>query len=305
MILTPERRAEVTKPGCCYVIQCWTPYCLCDREGYGCEAGFFSLFLRALYGIRLAAKYDVPYYVDFGSISYGYNDPERFDGDTNFWNYYFRQPIPTPPPPEAAVDNTLYETLPLRIWSRSFFQEMNDVIQNHIRLQPDVEALIDEKKEHFRHQKVLGVHIRRTDHSTEVEPIPLDAFKAVIRSVIQNFDTIFVATDDQYTLESMIDEFGARVIYNDATRSITGAPVHRHHPPKNRYALGLEALLDAYCLSLCHESILLHSNLSFAALLLNPTLEYTLLETPKHRNMRFKTLIAYYLDQWGVRRSKR
>lgn len=301
LILTPERRAALTKPNSRYVI-CWVPDHPDDEGRTECRAGFFSLFIRVLYGIRLAIEYRVPYYIDYGSMRYSYSDPKRFAGDANFWNYYFVQSKLFPS--DSLVANRPYETFPLRIWSLTFRREMHTIVRDHIELQPNVEKLIDEKKEFFRKKRILGVHIRRTDHPGEVEPVALSIYKESIHRVLRDYDYVFIATDDMATLEAMIHEFGSQVMYNEVKRSVDGAPVHRLHSTENRYELGLDALLDCYCLSFCQKVILCHSNLSYAALLLNPTLEYTLLETPKHRMMRLKTSLTYYLDQIGVRLPK-
>ena len=294
MILTPERRAELMRPDSCYVI-CWVPDHPDDMGLTECQAGFFSLFIRVLYGIRLALHYNVPYYVDYGSVGYSYSDPDRFEGDTNFWNYYFIQSLHRPP--QNGLVNYPYETFPLRIWSRSFRDELHHIVRNHIRLQPDVRARIEKKKAWFADKKILGVHIRRTDHLGEVEPVELSVYKRMIQRDLPKYEHVFVATDDQATLEAIIDEFGSVVVYNDVKRSVDGAPIHRLHPTEDRYELGLDALLDCYCLSFCQKIIIGHSNLSYAALLFNPTLTYTLLETPKHRNLRIKTLLSYHWDQ--------
>ena len=297
MILTPERYAEVTQPGACYVVR-WVPCHPRDQDKSSCEAGFFSLFIRALYGIRFATQYNLPYHIDYGHMPYSYSDPGRFEGNANFWNYYFVQPIPLFPSTQISVINTPYETFPLRIWNRSFSRQMHEIICEHIKLRPNVASLVQEKKERFNNAKVLGVHIRRTDHPGEVEPVALSVFKRTVHREIRNYDKVFVATDDLPTLEEMVKEFGPLIIHNDVKRSTNGSPVHRLHPEEGRYELGLDALLDCYCLSFCQKAILLHSNLSYASLLLNPGLDYTILETSKHRNLRIKTSSVYYLDKW-------
>ena len=114
-----------------------------------------------------------------------------------------------------------------------------------------------------------------------------------------------MATDDAHALKAMRKEFGDYIICNDARRSTDGAPLHRNHPAQDRYGLGVEALLDAYCLSFCQKAILLHSNLSYAALLFNPALDYLLLETPKHRVKRLQTSLIYHLDHLGIRLPRR
>ena len=295
MVLSPQRRERLKQPDSCYIIS-WVPDHPADRDRTECQAGFFSLFIRALYGVRLATTYGSSYYVDYGSFTYGYSEPDKFSGDTNFWNYYFVQP----PLPSTALStiNTPYETFPLRIWNESFMKDMHQIIEGHIIFQPNVKKLLTEKKNQLQREKrVVGVHVRRTDHPGEVEPVSMTTYVKTIQRVLQEDARIFVATDDARVITLFTKEFGSRVVYNDATRSADSRPVHRLHSDERRYQLGLEALLDCYCLSLCDEAILCHSNLSYAALLFSPALKYTLLETPKHRNLRIKTLLTYHLDR--------
>ena len=295
MVLVPQRRERLEQKNSYYIIS-WVPDHPADQGRTECQAGFFSLFIRALYGIRLATAYGSAYYVDYGNMSYGYSEPDKFSGDTNFWNYYFVQLFL--PPTVSKITNLPYETFPLRIWNSSFLKEMHQIVENYIVFQPQVKTSFFEKKKQFQREKrVIGVHIRRTDHAGEVEPVSTATYIKAVRRVLQEGDRIFIATDDARTLDAFTAEFGVLVINNHVKRSEDGRPVHRWHPEEGRYQLGLEALLDCYCLSLCNEAFLCHSNLSYAALLFNPELNYTLLETSKHRNLRIKTLLTYYLDR--------
>lgn len=285
-----------------YIISCWKDHCPCLNQHNGCWRGFFSLFLQVIYGIRFAKHCGICCYVDFSDISYAYTDPNQNYGENNFWNYYFHQPFQNIS--EASIEhgilNQYMETYPLRIWSQSFYWEMHTIIQQHIHLKDEVQKIVEERKAYFSKSKILGVHIRGTDHAEEVEPVDFSVFKVLIRKNISLFDYVFVATDDGNIFNALVSEFGEKIIANDVQRSFNGNPLHAMDGAFKRYNIGLEAIIDCFCLSFCSKAFLVHSNLSYTALLINPTLSYTLLETRHHRNKRWKTLLLYYLRRIGL-----
>ncbi|MEO0330517.1 MAG: hypothetical protein AAF223_02375 [Bacteroidota bacterium] len=293
--LTTQRLAELKQPGAQYVIRC--PGRNRDANGVRvCNTGFFSHYLRALFGIRLAVKYNVPYYIDYGHVPHSYSDSKLFPQESNFWNYYFRPLAREALDPARRVLSRTYETHPVRIWNHQFLVEMNRLVQQHISFRPEVGKIVMRRKEGFEQEKVLGVHIRYTDHWEEIEPISLNMFKRVIQENLRYYNKVFLATDDQHVLNEMQEVFGERVLFNEAQRSYNDEAVHSCLSTYG-FQLGLEALTDAYSLSFCHKLILVHSNLSYTALVLNPTAPYLLLETRKHLLSRWKTLGAYYLDR--------
>jgi hypothetical protein len=150
--------------------------------------------------------------------------------------------------------------------------------------------------------KTLGVHIRGSDHSQEVPAVHLDSYLKLLRNS-KDFDKFFIATDDNRVLNYLIKEFGEdRLIYQNAVRSDSLEGVHTDFSFKDRYRLGLEVLADCYALSVCRKTLLVHSNVSYGALLLNPELPYQLLETKGSLFKRWKTTIIYLLDRWSMRR---
>jgi hypothetical protein len=299
--VSPLRLADLKRSGNIYIIRCITGDCTCREK---CTRGFFSLFLQVLYGIRFALRHQLPYYIDFGNGQYAYSDPENFDGDFNFWNYYFEQSLHKTDILKAkvATANLLYETYPLRIWHKSFIKELSHITHQHIVLKNQIKTIIDHKLQVFKQQKILGVHIRGTDHPTEIEPVPLSKFIKVIDKKRSAFDKIFLATDDENILNILVKKYGYDIIiYHQATRSSSKVAIHTAMSFQNPYQLGLEALIDCYCLAHCTEAILVHSNLSYAALVINPDLTYTLMETQKSAIKRIKSNLLYTLDQWGIR----
>jgi len=299
-VLTKSRREILARPGVVYTIRCTGNACDCQLFGVDCRRGFFSLWIQAVYGIYLAQKLNIRSYVDFGDKPYLYSDPERYHSSLNFWNYYYLQESI---PGGRAVPNNYEENYPLRIWKRNHFRAVHRSVINKLELRPEINEYIQALLSKFKGLRTLGVHVRQTDHAQEVPAVPMDQYYRVINKCIKHYEKIFLATDDQKTLESFMEEFGSeRLVFQPAVRSINGQAVHTDLQHSDRYRLGLEVLADCYALAACHKAVLVHSNVSYGSLIINPELSYTLLETKHSFRNRWKTGLLYTLDNWGIRK---
>ncbi|GAA0890414.1 hypothetical protein GCM10009122_00920 [Fulvivirga kasyanovii] len=299
-IVAIDRQAQLKVEGAIYEVSCAIDGCPCGMPEHGCGRGFFSLFIQAIYGIEFAGRHQMPYRINFGNSSYPYSDYEKM-GDNNFWNYYFQQPIPASGE-GVTLSNKFNEVYPLRIWSRTFFRNIYGSVIQRLKYQPEVKAILDDTKKRFEGCHVLGVHFRGTDHPGEIPPVGLEKYLAEVDKRIKHVDKLFLATDEQYIVDLFSDKYGDKLIINEVVRSLNREAVHANLQISDRYQLGLDALVDCYSLSLCTSAILTHSNLSYAALFFNPELKYRLMERWQPKVKRFKTLILYYLDKWGVRK---
>jgi hypothetical protein len=295
-----NRLSELRKDRSIYIITCGINGCPCEGKDEVCGRGFFSLFIQALYGIDFAIRLGVRYHVDFGNIGYRYSDTGS--PDKNFWNYYFIQPTINVQIEQDRVVNRFIELYPIKIWARRHFREINSVIVHHLKFTGELKVVLEERATRFREKNILGVHIRGTDHSDEISPVSFQRYEAAINKFLHAYDSLFVATDCQVTLTKLRQTFGDKVIFNRATRSNDGQPVHLNETIKDKKELGFDVFTDCYCLSLCKKVILNHSNVSYSVLLLNPEITYVLLENLKPRIKRLKTLSLYYLNHWGIRK---
>jgi hypothetical protein len=123
-----------------------------------------------------------------------------------------------------------------------------------------------------------------------------------LQAHLNSYQKIFIATDEKATIEALRNEFGDRLVFQQAIRSDSQQAIHTDLSIQDRYRLGLEVLADCYALAACDKAILVHSNVSYGSLLLNPNLNYTLLETKESWAHRWKTGLLYSLDRWGIRR---
>ena len=298
-----EGKLSEIRQGGVYTICCFVNDCPCEAKSSTCPRGFFSLFIQAVYGIELAKRYGIPYYVDFGNHAYLYSDPSR--REQNFWNYYLEQTGVAPAYLTKAsfVRNSFSEIYPYRIWRRGHFLKLHRSVISELQFSDSLKRQFEEKKLFYGANKVLGVQIRRTDHSQEIEPVDLTVFLDLIDRKLARFDYLFVATDDSNLIEQLSQRYADKLIYNHVARSVNHEAVHSNLGIADRYRLGVEALIDCYCLSLCTHSILMQSNISYAALLFNPTLSYTLLEKAGFIT-KLKRSLRYYLDEIKMRVSR-
>lgn len=299
-LIANTRLSELTNQHNVYIITCAVEGCPCGRKDEGCGRGFFSLFIQAVYGIDFSKRVKVPYHIDYGNTRYRYSDTKNEDG--NFWNHYFDQPIKKIDKNFKPIINRFIELYPLKIWSRQHFRSINKEVISDLKFTEDVKHHLQIGVERITGKNVLGVHVRRTDHQDEVAPVNLRKYFSMIDKHIHNFDSLFVATDDQSVLDELHSRYGQKVLFNNVMRSQDNKPVHLNDAIEDRTSLGFEVLLDCYCLSRCKKVILNHSNVSYAVLLFNPELPYILMERMKSKVKRLKTLLLYHLDQSGIRK---
>jgi hypothetical protein len=298
----PLRLQSIKKANAVYIITCLVGGCPCALKNNGCERGFFSLFIQAINGIDFSLRHGIVCYIDFGNGVYRYSDPQKFAGNLNFWDYYFHQPFLESIAAKSPVSNSFYEIYPLRIWSRRYFRRIHRQVMPFVRWKESARQFLMEQTTWMEQQTVLGIHIRATDHATEIKPVKFTSYIKVIERYLPKYDKLFVATDDENILTILKQRFGNKVIVNDVTRSKNEIALHADNTHENRYLLGLEAMLDCYSLSKCNKALLVSSNLSYAALFFNPELDYILLESDKSIIKRWKTKLLYYLDRWNIRK---
>ena len=106
----------------------------------------------------------------------------------------------------------------MRIWNRSFFRKVNRTGVVDLVAKEDVQSYISQLTKNVKKQATLGVHIRRTDHYSEVEMIPMEQYLKVMEKQARKYDKFFISTDDSNVLDLMHKEFGKdRLIYQQAT----------------------------------------------------------------------------------------
>jgi hypothetical protein len=119
----------------------------------------------------------------------------------------------------------------------------------------------------FINDTTLGLHIRGTDKFTEIVPPNIDSVISNIRSILNDsiVNNIFLATDDKYYKDIILNEFGDLVKTRDVTISLDRKPIHFIDDRSN---INLEVMTDVYLLSKCSHFFYCFSNVSYSALIL-------------------------------------
>lgn len=231
------------------------------------NCGLFSNFDDVL---SLCKFYDKDLYygirVDFGKSGLYYD--EKYG--RNWWNYYC-EPICLGAKKHRRMRTGHY---PWETELRTSREEAFRLIQKYIFVKRGILDEVDQFcKECFSSEKMIGLHYRGTDKSSEAPRISYEkmteqVFDKITKEQLKDYK-IFVATDENAFLDYMISIFGHRICFKEgAIRSTNGKPIHYKQP--NPYQCGREALVDALILSRCDLLIRTSSNLSRWSTYFNP-----------------------------------
>ena len=210
--------------------------------------------------------------------------------DKNAWTQYF---LPTATCNSSASLRARWQGLSVGHPGKSHLsQELTrqdfHAATRQIQLVPRLLAKIRcvQQREFGAH--TLGVHIRNTDRITDrvglangLYVVPFPRIQRAVEAYLTlhpETTAIFVATDDETTMEEMRRAFGARVVGQDIPRSRGNIGMH---DARNRgltpYEKGEGALIDAYLLAECAHLIVTASQLNMYALFLSPNTSFSVL----------------------------
>jgi hypothetical protein len=177
---------------------------------------------------------------------------------------------------------------PLLLWDlletdreRRHRKKINEVIEKNIKIKKEILSKVDcfYDKYFQEHEKVMAVHVRGTDKKLEYphKALPIEAYKEAIQDYL-NTNTekisLYIASDNNEAIAEIIKTFNSKVnkvIVYPATRMpkyYTKDPIHLHHSAGPKH--GEEVLIEAILLSRCAHLICTDSNVSAAAMYINP-----------------------------------
>lgn len=113
----------------------------------------------------------------------------------------------------------------------------------------------------IKQKKTVGVHVRGTDYRQGIKGHPIKIEESEHIKYIKHMDDyeqIFLATDEEMVVEVFKREFPGKVIsYDDVLRSNNGKPVHFSNNKReyHHYLLGIEILKDTYALAMCDSLV--------------------------------------------------
>jgi hypothetical protein len=249
------------------------------------NSGMFAFIWQTIRGMYHYP--DEKYYVFFGRESCYWDNST---GNNNVWDNYFYQPHSNTCPDAADIKFEVgllhdewseFRDVYMPADSSELYQvrrgEYNKIIEKNVKLLPHIEnKLSSYVRENFNGCKVLGIHLRGTDHPDKK---PMIYYVDLINRIQGDYDKIFVTSDEESRASYIKNVYGDKVIMNDSLRSKSDRQLHYHSQSENNYKIGEDVILEAYLLSKCDFLICgTNSNVNYYTRALNPTLPYLVIQ---------------------------
>lgn len=243
--------------------------------------GFCSLFRFVLCHLAFAEDINMIPVVNWGREILYYDDTVTWTN--NAFDYYF-EPVSVISVEETlkckhvveskGLDASAFGTTSGYVIPNEEIVLMGNIAKKYMSLRKDVSSLINEN--FYTEGKTLGVHVRATDfnkgYNRHPKVVTPQEYLAETKKALNenDFQKIFLATDDSSVVELFKKEFGNRLCYyDDIYRSTDGEAIHygnsnvqrEHH----KFKLGVEILKDFYTLGRCAGLIAGNSNVSICA----------------------------------------
>ncbi|MFN3715369.1 MAG: hypothetical protein ACK4R8_01455 [Thiobacillus sp.] len=190
-----------------------------------------------------------------------------------------------PPVPVCTVSDIDELGLPESYQAQMTLERAHALWTRYARLDAGIAAHVDNfAAAHFAGRRVLGVHFRGTDKSSEAARVSWRALASTVNAAAETHacDAVFVASDEQAFVDFMLENTVGRplIVHADELRAHGSEAVHvRPQPGKNRIK-AREALVNALLLSRCAALVRSASFLSGWASVFNPGLPVILLNRP-------------------------
>lgn len=265
------------------------PYYVIRRSNSWGEAGFFSNYFYVLSHYAYALQRGWRPVIDMRNYRTLYSERKPINGESNAWNYYFRQPHSTRDAYKShrfilsnctkpQGFNPIQETDSSCDLNPDIAPGLIQMARRDLPLRPEVaERFQQEFGALLGDKKVLGIHYRGGDkhapppgHRMSVSRENLLA--AVDELLLKEPDAVFIASDEEGVSNLIRERTNIPVVELSACRLPPGSADGLHNQKggrrrsMHRYLLGLEVLRDAWFLSRCNFLIYGHSNVSNAAL---------------------------------------
>ena len=162
-------------------------------------------------------------------------------------------------------------------WATRFHSLMN----RHLQFSDFMQQAFVEDRSILESRKVLGTHLRGTDHSAHGKTLTLEQrLDQVAKHLEQGgFDSLFVMTDERRYLDAALRRFGKMVCHlDDVERSPSAAPLHHGRTAANGTKILTDMVREAVVLAKCHGQLLSRSGVSAFVRCLNPTAAFNLFD---------------------------
>ncbi len=172
------------------------------------------------------------------------------------------------------------------------------LIRKYVKIRKEIlEKIHDFEREHFKGNKVIGIHLRGKEKMEElalyhkIKMVPPKYYFQEVNKYLKKEPSakVFIATESKSLRKQVKEKYGKRVVYYDSTLSDEGTSPHLQFGGAK---VGEEVLIEAMLLSKCNFLVYGMSEVPFAATYFNPTLRHVNIQKKKKNLAKW----LYYLD---------
>ena len=244
----------------------------------GPGGGLFANMLYVLQHLKIAKRFNFIPVVDMENYYGLYNEKNKVFGQSNAWEYYFKQVSNYTLKEVYESKNVILGT---GFFSKSMvrsYKEDSDLKEIFLRNVKIKEKFIKNAenfiKKNIHINSTLGVQIRGTNfRTTPLHPMPpsIDQIFYTIDKAMkhQKLKKIFLVTDQQSYLEEFKKKYGSKLCFRDSVRANTGRIFHIIKNKNHRYNLGIDAIEEMLIISKLKFLICSRSNVSEVAIMIS------------------------------------
>lgn len=224
-------------------------------------SGFCSNLDQVLLLLAYADKHGFTPVI-FKSKDSHYNELSGAWSDKCFFEYYFEQPCNINI--EQAINNSWF------IYAKT--KHVEEILRNpnidEIKISmlkkyftmtlPVKKELNDRVEKYIGSKKVLGIKYRGSDYFKKFKnhpiPVSIEELISQVKKIYKNYDSIYLATEDQNALDEFIKTFGNQLMYDVNQERYGKDKSHvdiNRNIENNAYKSGFDILSDLWILSHC------------------------------------------------------
>lgn len=244
------------------------------------KAGLFAVHALVLGHIRDAIERGMIPIVDMQHYPNYYYTDRNTVGRVNWWEYCFKQPFPYTLEEvyhsrNVVLCHGMYDGQLSEILDSDQILKSHEIVSKYMQLNSEAEKMCEDEWHKIAgdKHKILGVKCRGTDYlglkpfghsilpSVQMTIEKIEEMMLAWGNGKEEYDAIFVATEDENILQGLKDHFKDKLIYNDYSRfEDTGNAglfdvIGKGHDVRYKYEKMMDYLITTYCLSKCDALI--------------------------------------------------
>lgn len=218
----------------------------------------------------------------------------NYNGDVNLWDVVFEQPFGITGEEAKSLKKygwgELGDTLfsyhgdtRLKFQDEKFISAQRKVVKEYIRPLQYLQERVSEFLKPYEGKKILGIHRRGRDHFTtghargQGHKLPNSYVKDVIDEHIENYDYLFVTSDEKEVYQNLKEVYPDKIIFFDTKESFgdNNLGLQCLNLSKDEKIDMIHNLMtEVFIMSKCDAILLMNSNVSHMSLLFSETEDY-------------------------------